>query len=92
MLRGFSALCPLEDWIYGPLWQLWGALTDWVEVKPEQTEQAEAKMREAAHAFLPIADDDEALRLYFDQWLYAEEGGFYARPEPPPKNPPFRRP
>jgi hypothetical protein len=80
-----------EDWIYHPLWLLWGALTDWVEMEPEETEQAEAAMREAAQAFLPISDDDDALRLYFDRWLYEERAGFYARPEPPPKNPPFSR-
>jgi hypothetical protein len=78
-----------EDWIYHPLWLLWGALTDWVEVTPEETDEAEATMREAARAFLPIADDDAALRLYFDRWLYEERGGLYARPAPPPKNPPF---
>jgi hypothetical protein len=79
------------DWIYHPLWLLWGVLTDWVEVKPEETDEAEAAMREAAQAFLPIAEDDDALRLYFDRWLYEECGGFYARPAPPPKNPPFSR-
>jgi hypothetical protein len=25
-----------EDWIYHPLWLLWGVLTDWVEVKPQE--------------------------------------------------------
>ena len=80
-----------EDWIYHPLWLLWGVLTDWVEMKPEETEEAEAAMREAARAFLPIVDDDDALRLYFDRWLYEERGGFYARPEPPPQNPPSSR-
>ena len=79
------------DWIYHPLWLLWGVLTDWVEVKPEETDEAEATMREAAQAFLPIAEDDDALRLYFDQWLYEERGGFYVRPAPPPKDPPFSR-
>lgn len=82
---------PGEDWIYHPLWLLWGVLTDWAEAKPEETEEAEATIRQAAQAFLPIADDDDALRLYFDRWLYVERGGFYARPEPPPKNPPFSR-
>lgn len=81
-----------QHWIYHPLWLLWGALTDWVEMKPEETGQAEATIREAAQAFLPIADDDDALRLYFDRWLYEEKGGFYARPEPPPKDAPFSRP
>ena len=81
-----------EEWVYHPLWLLWGALTDWVEVKPEETEQAEVVMREAARQFLPIADDDDALRLYFDRWLYEEHGGLYARPAPRPKNPPFSRP
>ena len=78
-----------SDWIYHPLWLLWGVLTDWVEVKPEETDEAEATMREAAQAFLPIAADDDALEHYFDQWLYEKRGGFYARPAPAPKNPPF---
>jgi hypothetical protein len=80
-----------EDWIYHPLWALWGVLTTWVEMEPDETDAAEATMREAAQAFLPITENDDALRLYFDQWLYEERGGFYARPEPPPKNPPFSR-
>jgi hypothetical protein len=78
-----------KEWIYPALYALWGALTDWVEVKPEETDEAEATMRDAAQAFLPIVEDDDALRLYFDHWLYEERGGFYARPAPPPKNPPF---
>lgn len=78
-----------QDWIYHPLWLLWSVLTTWVDMEPDETEQAEVAMREAAQAFLPIVGDDDALRLYFDRWLYEERGGFYARPAPAPKNPPF---
>jgi hypothetical protein len=39
-----------------------GVLTTWVEMEPDETDEAEATMREAAQAFLPIGEDDaEAL-------------------------------
>lgn len=70
-----------SDEIMWPLWLLWGALTDWVEVKPDETEQAESAMRRAAQEWLSLPDNVEAQRTYFDRWLYEEMG--YDRPEQP---------
>ena len=57
-----------------PMWLLWGALTDWIEVKPEETAQAEAAMRRAAQEWLATPDEVEAQRAYFERWLYEEMG------------------
>jgi hypothetical protein len=63
------------------LWLIWGSLTDWVESKPAEAEQAEAEMRRAAAEWLAVPDDEEALwRPFFDRWVYEEMG--YARPGP----------
>jgi hypothetical protein len=64
-----------------PLWLLWGALTDWVEVKPAETREAESAMRRAAREWLALPDDVDAQRAYFDRWLYEEVG--YERPAKP---------
>jgi hypothetical protein len=64
-----------------PMWLLWGALTDWIEVKPEETPQAEAAMRRAAQEWLAVPDETEAQRAYFERWLYQEMG--YERPQSP---------
>jgi hypothetical protein len=71
---------PESTQIMWPLWLLWGALTDWVEVKPEEADQAESAMRRAAHEWLALPDNAEAQRAYFDRWLYDEMG--YERPNP----------
>lgn len=68
----------VSDNIMWPLWLLWGALTDWVEVKPEETDQAESAMRRAASEWLALPDNSEAQHTYFDKWLYDEMG--YERP------------
>ena len=61
-----------------PMWLLWGALTDWVELKPAEMAKAEAAMRRAAQEWLTLPDDVEMQRAYFDRWLYEEVG--YERP------------
>lgn len=63
-----------EDWIFWPLWLLWGALTDWVENKPTEATQAEEAMVEAAKAFLQIVGNEEREQAYFDYWLYERIG------------------
>ena len=65
--------------IMWPLWLLWGALTDWVEQRPAEAEQAEAAMARAAQEWLSLPEDTEAQRAYFDRWLYDELG--YERPQ-----------
>ena len=69
---------PESDAILYPLWLLWGALTDRIERKPAETEQAESAMRRAAREWLSLPDSLEAQRAYFDRWLYEEMG--YERP------------
>jgi hypothetical protein len=61
------------------LWLLWGALTDWVEMKPEEIVEAEQTMRRAASEWLEVADEEPRWRDYFEHWLYTEMG--YSRPE-----------
>lgn len=65
--------------IMWPLWLIWGALTDWVEQKPAEAEQAESSMIRAAQDWLSLPETDEAQRAYFDRWLYDELG--YERPQ-----------
>jgi hypothetical protein len=65
--------------IMWPLWLIWGALTDWVEQKPAEAEQAESSMILAAQEWLSLPETDEAQRAYFDRWLYDECG--YERPQ-----------
>jgi hypothetical protein len=71
---------PESTEIMRPLWLLWGSLTDWVEVKAAETDQAESAMRRAAQEWLALTDNAEAQRAYFDRWLYEEMG--YERPKP----------
>lgn len=62
------------------LWLLWGALTDWIDYRPEAGPEIEAAMRRAASQWLEVADDELRWRPYFDHWLYKEFG--YERPSP----------
>ncbi|WP_329458081.1 hypothetical protein [Streptomyces sp. NBC_01497] len=49
---------------------VWGALTDWVELRPAETDQAETRMVAAAREWLTIEGDREAEVRYFDRWIY----------------------
>jgi hypothetical protein len=60
------------------LWLLWFGLTDWIEVRPEETDEAEAAIRRAASEWLQVADDEPARAAFFERWLYGELG--YERP------------
>ena len=64
--------------IMWPLWLIWGELTDWVEERPAETEQAESAMVRAAEEWLSLSESEEHRRAYFDRWLYDELG--YERP------------
>ena len=55
--------------ILWPMWLLWGALTDWVEVKPDEVDQANAAMRRAAREWLRLPRDSDSIRQFFDRWL-----------------------
>ncbi|MFF0286838.1 hypothetical protein [Streptomyces sp. NPDC005262] len=60
---------------------IWGALTDWVELRPAETDQAETRMITAAREWLTIEGDRDAEARYFDRWIYDVLG--YERPAPP---------
>jgi hypothetical protein len=63
-----------------PLWLIWGALTDWVELRPEESAQAEATMVRAAKEWLSIPSAESHARIaYLDRWVYDEMG--YERPD-----------
>jgi hypothetical protein len=55
----------------GSMYTLWGDLTDWVELKPTEEDLAKAEMVRAAREWLALNPrDSDAVRRYFDQWLY----------------------
>jgi hypothetical protein len=60
---------------------IWGELTDWVELRPAETGQAETHMITAAREWLTVAGDREAEAQYFDRWLHDILG--YERQAPP---------
>jgi hypothetical protein len=61
--------------IMHPLWLIWGALTDWVENKPQEKPEAEEKMRRAAREWLSLdLKDIKERTAYLDRWVYEEMG------------------
>lgn len=55
------------------MWLIWGALTDWLEMLPEETAQAEDAMLRAASEWLAIEKQDASAReAYFNRWIYDE--------------------
>jgi hypothetical protein len=55
----------------GSMYVLWGELTDWVELKPDEQDRAEAEMVRAAREWLaPDPRDSNAVARYFDYWLH----------------------
>jgi hypothetical protein len=77
-MAGGTGPSPEGDYCEG-LWMLWGALTDWVENKPEEEAQAEEAMRRAARQWLDVGDDARGRHQYLVRWLYEEMG--YERPD-----------
>ncbi len=62
-----------------PLWLIWGALTDWVELRPDESAQAETTMIRAAKEWLSVPSTEaHARKAYLDRWVYEEMG--YERP------------
>ncbi|MFG1841698.1 hypothetical protein ACGFH8_25120 [Micromonospora sp. NPDC049175] len=50
---------------------IWGALTDWVELKPEDGQQARAEMQRAAREWLALDSADRtAVERYLDDWVH----------------------
>jgi hypothetical protein len=60
-----------------------GALTDWIEVRPAETEQAEAAIFEVARDWLGANGDAAAERALYDRVIY-EVCGYKAPWEPRP--------
>jgi len=48
---------------------LWGALTDWVELRPSETAEAEGEMVRAAREWLVAEGTADAEAQYFDRWI-----------------------
>ncbi|PWU48979.1 hypothetical protein DLJ46_10525 [Micromonospora globispora] len=70
----------LDDDLRMSLYLQWAAFTDWVELKPEEEEEASLEMVRAAQEWLALdLADDAALDRYFDHWLHEVLG--YARHE-----------
>jgi hypothetical protein len=58
-----------------PLWLIWGALMDWVEVKPQDKEQVEQEMLRASKEWLAIdRSDGDAREAYLRRWVHDELG------------------
>lgn len=69
------ALATVSPHVMHPLWLIWGALTDWVENRPEEIPEAEAKMRQAGEEWLALNRADPAcVKAYMDRWVYEELG------------------
>ncbi len=58
-----------------PLWLIWGALTDWVENRPDERREAELEMMRAANEWLALnGDNQEESKAYLDRWVFEEMG------------------
>lgn len=78
-IHGLSAHASTEVEPAGFVWLIWGALTDWVELKPDETEQAAAEMVRAAREWLSLdLADRAAVARHLNYWVYDVCG--YARP------------
>jgi len=58
-----------------PLWLIWGALTDWVENRPEERPEAEREMVRAAQEWFALSGESrEKRKQYLDRWVFEEMG------------------
>jgi hypothetical protein len=71
--EAFSLAGESKDLMW-PLWLLWGALTDWIEMKPDETHRACEAMRRASREWLVGGGQANSRRAYFEKWLYEELG------------------
>ncbi|MFG1651918.1 hypothetical protein ACGFIE_18540 [Micromonospora sp. NPDC049275] len=77
-IHGVSAHASIEVDPAGYVYLIWGELTDWVELKPDEHEQAAAEMVRAAREWLSLdLADREAVARYLDYWVHDVCG--YAR-------------
>jgi len=71
--RAFSLAGDSKDLMW-PMWLIWGALTDWVEVKPNEATTARESMLRAAREWLSLEQSPSERKDYFDRWLFDELG------------------
>jgi hypothetical protein len=57
------------------LWLVWGALTDWVTMKPHEKERAEQEMLRASREWLALdLSDPKSRDAYLHRWVDDELG------------------
>ncbi|GLZ78386.1 hypothetical protein Afil01_31930 [Actinorhabdospora filicis] len=79
-IMGTSAMVMRVD-PAGSVYRIWGVLTDWIELKPDERERAEAEMARAAREWLALdLADRGAVGTYLDYWEYDVCG--YERSQP----------
>ncbi|MFE1289462.1 hypothetical protein [Streptomyces sp. NPDC058751] len=68
---GLASRLPVDGGDEALYWlaNIWGELTDWNELRPAESDQAEAYMIAAAREWLTVEGDREAEAQYFDRWL-----------------------
>ncbi|MEO3772778.1 hypothetical protein [Micromonospora sp. B9E7] len=70
-IHGVSAHASMEVEPAGLVYLIWGELTDWVELKPDENEQAAAEMFRAAREWLSLdLADREGVARYLNYWVY----------------------
>jgi hypothetical protein len=78
--KAFSLATKSEELMH-PLWLIWGALTDWHELRPEEKNKSEEAMLRAASEWLNIYNtSNQHRRDYFQHWIY-DELGYKQNPE-----------
>ena len=56
-----------ETWAH---WLIWGCLTDWIEVRPAEVEEASAAIVDAARSWLATEGDPVAVSTFYDRVIY----------------------
>lgn len=60
----------IDSVIASRLYQIWAALGDRYEQRPDERDEADALMRSAARQWLTVKDDESARERYLDHWQY----------------------
>jgi hypothetical protein len=63
-------------------WLIWGALTDWIELRPEETAEVDLLILEIARGWLDVEADPVARSTYLDHVVHDTLG--YQRPDASP--------
>ncbi|MEU4427950.1 hypothetical protein AB0F81_45630 [Actinoplanes sp. NPDC024001] len=74
-IHGESAQVMTDVDVAASIYLIWAELTDWVELRPGEQEQAFAGMRRAAQEWLALDPGDrDGLGRYLDRWVHNECG------------------